>query len=86
VVLSAMATTLRSAEQKLARAVNPTLYSPDEFRRRIARENHFLTSVLRSEPLFVIGDQNELAKLTSGAADKTSSDQPTGTRRSTRRR
>jgi uncharacterized protein len=84
--LSDIAPVLRNAEQKLARAVNPTVYNPDEFTRRIARENHFLTSVLRGEPLFVIGDQNDLAKLTSGATDKASSDQPTGTRRSTRRR
>jgi predicted nucleotidyltransferase len=86
ILLSAVAPALRNAEQKLARAVNPTVYMPDEFRRRIARENHFLTSVLRGEPLFVIGDQNDLAKLTAGATDKASSDQPTGTRRSKGRR
>jgi predicted nucleotidyltransferase len=86
ILLSGIAPTLRTAEQKLGRAVNPTVYSPDEFKRRISRENHFLTSVLRGEPLFVIGDQNDLAKLTAGATDKTSSDQPTGTRRSTGRR
>lgn len=84
--LSEIAPVLRNAEQKLARAVNPTVYVLDEFRRRIARENHFLTSVLREEPLFVIGDQNDLAKLTAGAENKTPSDQPTRTRRSTRRR
>jgi predicted nucleotidyltransferase len=86
ILLSAVAPALRNAEQKLARAVNPIVYTPDEFRRRIARENHFLTSVLRGEPLFVIGDQNDLAKLTAVATDKASSDQPTGTRRSTGRR
>ena len=86
ILLSGIAPALRTAEQKLARAVNPTVYTPDEFRRRIARENHFLTSVLRGKPLFVIGDKNDLAKLTAGAADKTSSDQSTGTRRSTGRR
>ena len=86
ILLSAVAPALRNAERKLSRAVNPTVYTPDDFRRRIARENHFLTSVLRGEPLFVIGDQNDLAKLTAGATDKASSDQPTGTRRSTGRR
>jgi predicted nucleotidyltransferase len=86
VLLSDIAPVLRNAEQKLGREVNPNVYAPDEFRRRIARENHFLTSVVRSEPLFVIGDQNDLAKLTSGAADKTSSDQPARTRRSAGRR
>ncbi len=86
ILLSEVAPVLRNAEQKLARAINPTVYAPDEFRRRIARENHFLTSVLRGEPMFVIGDQNDLAKLTAGATDKASPDQPTGTRRSAGRR
>jgi predicted nucleotidyltransferase len=86
VPLSEIAPALRNAEQKLAREVNPTVYTPDEFKRRIASENHFLTNVVRGEPLFVIGDQNDLAKLTSGAARKTASDQPAGTRRSAGRR
>ena len=86
ILLSGVAPALRNAEQKLAREVNPTVYSPDEFRRRIARENHFLTSVLRGEPLFVIGDQSDLAELTAGATGKAPSDQPAGTRRSTGRR
>jgi len=86
VPLSGIAPILRRAEERLARAVNPTVYTPDEFRRRIARENHFLTSVLRGEPLFVIGDQDDLAKLTSGATHKTASDQPRRTRRSAGRR
>jgi DNA-binding transcriptional ArsR family regulator len=86
VPLSSLAPVLRPAENRLARAINPTVYSVDEFKRRIARENHFLKNVVRSELLFVIGDQNDLAKLTAGATDKSSSDQPTRTRRSTGRR
>jgi predicted nucleotidyltransferase len=84
--LSRIAPVLRNAEQKLARAINPTVYTAQEFKRHMTRENHFLTSVLRGEPLFVIGDQNDLAKLTSGATDKSSSNQPRGTRRSKGRR
>jgi DNA-binding transcriptional ArsR family regulator len=85
--LSRIAPLLRNAEQDLARAVNPTVFTPDEFGQRIARESHFVTSVLGSgQPLFVIGDENDLAKLTSVSADKTAQDQPTGTRRFTRRR
>lgn len=86
VPLSGIAPTLRKAEETLARAVNPTVYTPDEFRTRIAHKNHFLTSVLRGESLFVIGEQDDLAKLTSGATHKTASDQPRRTRRSAGRR
>jgi DNA-binding transcriptional ArsR family regulator len=78
VPLSVIAPVLRNAEQKLARPVNPTVFKADEFKRRVARENHFLTSVL--------GDQNELAKLTSGATDKTPPDQSERNRRSAGRR
>jgi DNA-binding transcriptional ArsR family regulator len=84
--LSDIAPALRNGEQRLARAVNPTVYTPDEFRRRLARENHFLTRVLRGDPLFVIGDQNDMAKLAAGATNKAASDQPRGTRRSPGRR
>jgi uncharacterized protein len=83
--LSGIAPILRKAEQTLTRPVNPTVFTPDEFRRQAARENHFVTSVLRTEPLFVIGGQDDLVKLTSGATDQTTSDQPRRTRRSTRR-
>jgi DNA-binding transcriptional ArsR family regulator len=86
VSLSEIAPMLRNAEKLLTRQVNPTVYTPDDFRRQIARANHFLTNVLRGEPLFVIGGADDLGKLTEGATDKAASDEPRGTRRSTGRR
>ncbi len=47
----------------LGREVNPVVYPPEEFRRKLAAGHHFLASVLRSEKLFLIGDQRELARL-----------------------
>jgi DNA-binding transcriptional ArsR family regulator len=86
VPLSGLAPILRQAETKLGRPVNPTVYTPAEFKERLARENHFLTSVLRGESLFVIGGADELAKLASGTKNKTSPDEPPGNRRSSKRR
>jgi predicted nucleotidyltransferase len=85
VQLSEIAPALRPFERSLARPVNPTVFAPSEFGRRVARTNHFLTNVLGGKPLFIIGGQNELAQLTSGATTKNPPDEPTGTRRSARR-
>src|SRR5437588_7094935 len=45
-------------EASLGRAVNPTVYSSAEFKRRLASGNHFLNSVLRGEKVFLIGDEH----------------------------
>jgi predicted nucleotidyltransferase len=47
-------------EQSLARAINPTVYSPPEFKAKLAGGNHFLNSVMRGEKIFLIGDEREL--------------------------
>jgi len=84
--LSEIAPAVRNAERRLGRAVNPTVYRPEEFRRRIQRENHFLRSVLRKQPLFVIGTPDDLAKLAASPKGKATPHEPAGTRRLARRR
>jgi predicted nucleotidyltransferase len=84
--LSEVAPVLRRAEERLGRAVNPTVYSLAEFRRRIEQEAHFLKTVLGEEKLFVIGTQDDLAKLASRPKDKIASHQPARAKRSARRR
>jgi uncharacterized protein len=54
---------LSSAETELARAINPTVYSATEFAEKLSARNHFLTSVLDKEKVFLIGDENELRAL-----------------------
>jgi uncharacterized protein len=54
---------LALAQKSLARDINPTVYPVREFRTKVARSNHFLTSVVEEKKLFVIGDKNELARL-----------------------
>lgn len=44
------------AEKTIGRKVNPTLYSPEEFRDRIQKKNPFLEKVLRGRTLPLIGD------------------------------
>ena len=56
-------THLQAAQKKLGREVNPTVYSIAEFRRKRRAGNHFLTRVLESKKLFVLGDERELARM-----------------------
>jgi predicted nucleotidyltransferase len=49
---------LRRAEKRLGREVNVTNYSVDEFRKKVADEDHFLTSVLKGSLQFVNGGRN----------------------------
>jgi predicted nucleotidyltransferase len=51
------------AEASLGRAVNPTVYSLTEFKKKLASGNHFLNSVVGGEKLFLIGDEDELRKV-----------------------
>ena len=59
--LADLTSTLRSAERRLGRAVNPTVYSSEEFRRKLRKHDHFLTSVLKGHKLLIEGDEDELA-------------------------
>lgn len=54
---------LSHAQQVLGREVNPTIYSPEEFSRKIRSRQHFLTSVLQEPHVFVVGDRDELGRL-----------------------
>jgi predicted nucleotidyltransferase len=48
----------------LQREINPVVYSLDEFRRRAASDDSFVREVLTKPKLFVVGNENELGKLT----------------------
>jgi predicted nucleotidyltransferase len=54
---------LENAQITLAREINPTVYSPAEFRSKLKAGHHFLTSVVGGEKIFLIGDEHELAGL-----------------------
>lgn len=61
--------TLLKAEKRLARPVNATVLSSEEFYEKLTRKNHFLHSVLDKEKIFVLGTEHvleELSKQRSG--------------------
>lgn len=51
--------TLASTEQHLGRQINPTLYSPQEIRERLAADNAFITRVLNQEKIWLIGNEHD---------------------------
>ena len=61
--LADLAVPLRDLEGRLGRAVNPTVYTNREFAKRISAKNHFVTSVLATDLMFILGTANDLARL-----------------------
>jgi predicted nucleotidyltransferase len=55
-----LAVPLREAREVLGREINPTVYSPAEFREKREAGNPFLTRVLDRPRLFVVGNSHEL--------------------------
>lgn len=52
---------LSSAVKELGREINPHILTVNEYSKRVERQDHFLTTVLKGPKLFVIGDEHELA-------------------------
>lgn len=56
-------TALGPAQNALGREINPTVYTVDEFRKKIAAKHHFVTTVFKGPKLFVLGEERELTRL-----------------------
>lgn len=62
--LAALAPIASKLERRFRRAVNPTVMTPAELRKRHAASDHFVTSVLQGKKEFLIGDEQALEKIT----------------------
>jgi uncharacterized protein len=54
---------LKNASNKLGREINSNVMTEEEFGKRIQQKEHFVSSVLESPKLMIIGNENELASL-----------------------
>ncbi len=54
---------LQTAHERLRREVTPTVYSPEEFREKIAEGHHFLTRVLAEPKIMLIGTPDDLDRV-----------------------
>jgi predicted nucleotidyltransferase len=50
-------------EKTIGRSINPTVYSPREFKSKLQAGNHFLRSVMNGKSVFLIGAENDLSKV-----------------------
>jgi hypothetical protein len=67
---------LSTVEKSTERSVNPTVYSVEEFRSKLANGNHFLTGVLKGQNVFLLGDEDELRKVGRVRLAKAGTNQP----------
>lgn len=58
--------TLRKLEAGFGREVNVTLFSPDEFRRKLEAGDHFLHTVLKGKTILLKGTLHELGETAQG--------------------
>jgi predicted nucleotidyltransferase len=54
---------LAEAQVRLGRDVNPSVYPPSEFQKKLRDGHHFLTNILSEPRLFVVGGPDELVRL-----------------------
>ncbi|MHC4588079.1 MAG: nucleotidyltransferase domain-containing protein [Planctomycetota bacterium] len=54
---------VRAAEPKLHRNINPTVYPVDEFTEKLAARHHFVTTVMKRDKVFVLGNEDEFRRL-----------------------
>jgi predicted nucleotidyltransferase len=66
---------LSPVERSISRPINPTVYSVKEYTSKLASGNHFLTSVLKGQKEFLLGDEGELRKVGGVRLAKAGADQ-----------
>lgn len=74
------------AEAALGREVNPTVYPVAEFQDKLTTGHHFVSRITGGPKLFVVGDEDELARLAEERLDRGAPARPRGNRRPARRR
>lgn len=63
-----VASLLSPVKKMLNREINPSVYSPGEFRRKFKEHHPFLTTVLKEPKLFLLGDERALKAVLGGRA------------------
>ncbi len=58
-----VAKAIHPIQEELGREINPSVYSVTEFKGKLTKGHHFLTSILKGPKLFLIGEDSELAEL-----------------------
>lgn len=51
---------LENVQTRLGRTINPSFYSPTEWRRKLHDNNHFIRQIIKQPKVFLIGTEDEL--------------------------
>jgi len=54
---------LSGVSEQIGREINPHTLTAEEFRRRKKKGDHFLSNVLESPKIFIVGNENDLAEM-----------------------
>jgi predicted nucleotidyltransferase len=71
---------LAAGQDRLGREVNPTVYSREEFRRKVAAKHHFVAAVSDDPKVFLVGDERVLAGLAQERMARRTRGKPTRNR------
>jgi len=58
--LRAVSKMLSGVSEKIGREINPHAMHQDEFRRRLKAGDHFISSVIGSSKIFIVGSENDI--------------------------
>lgn len=86
IALMDIVSALNVAQRELGREVNPTVYRTEEFCRKLAAGQHFITRAVAGPKLFLTGDEQQLKGLAEKRLAQGAQDKLRGNRRSPRRR
>jgi len=67
-----------NAQRELGREINPSIYPLPEFRRKLGEGHHFLTRVVESPKMFLIGDERQLKSLAEKRVAQRAQNKPRG--------
>jgi len=63
VSFAGVSSAISQAEKLIRREINPVVYPPAEFKKKVNEDHHFVKTVLEDEKIFLIGDEDELRRL-----------------------
>ncbi len=61
--LRRLSTLLSGCEERIGRAINPHTYQANEFAKQAAKRGHFVSQLLTSSKVFIIGSEDEFARI-----------------------
>jgi len=61
--LRTLSSWLAGVSDQIGREINPLIWNVDEFRRRKQMRDHFLSNVLESQKLFIVGKEKDLEEM-----------------------